>query len=448
MNLSPRSFKIGLYEEHLEELAFLHGQAAALRADATQGWQAPAPFEDRLEAHLDALVLGGALALDVALARAGEAEPDELFATAALCCRLAQAQPLQSLLQGPAAADPAKTAAIGHALLLEWPAAWQAVGQRALAQGEGLLTPWLAGVAACRGWLAADGLAPALRRAEPATQRALLAWVGLVPGEAPALLPLVQGLYGAPDLATQQAALRAGLRLHDAQAREQVLRDAALVSLLPLAAPRGAAPRLLERLRGAETEAAVVRALGQLGELSAVRALTALLIAEPVAAEAARALHLITGGEPRETVLVPEAVNEDELSGKELAAWRDKGEAPRRADGEPFGDRVDRISHDPAVWGQWLVDNGARFQAGHRYRLGQPCTPEALLRSLAAPALPAAGRADLADELLTRHGITLAWHDALPVAAQWAAMRRAAPAAQAAGGAPGRWHWAGAPLAD
>jgi hypothetical protein len=448
MTLSPRGFRIGLYEEHLDELAFLHGQAAALRADVAQGWQAPAPFEDRLEAHLDALVVGGALALEVAQARADAAEPDELFAIAALCCRRAEAAALAPLLQGAALDDAAKAAAIGHALLLEWPAAWQTAAQRALAQGEGPLAPWFAAVAACRGWPMADALASALRRAPPAQQAALLAWVGRVPGDAPLLLALLRPLFDAPDAAVRQAALRGGLRLHDDAAREQVLRDPAQASLLPLAAPRGAAPRLLEQLRGAETPPAAVQALGQLGELSAVRALTALLIAEPVAAEAARALHLITGGEPRETVLVPEPLNEDELSDKELAAWRDRGEPPRRADGEPFGDRVDRISQDPAVWGQWLVDNGARFQAGQRYRLGLPCTPEALLRSLAAPALPSAGRDDLADELLTRHGIALPWHPALPVATQWAAMRQAAPAAQAAGTAPGRWHWAGAPLAD
>lgn len=447
MNLSPRSFKIGLYEEHLDELAFLHGQAAALRADPLHGWQRPASFEDRLEAHLDALVIGGALALEVALGQAEGAEPDQLFAITALCCRRTEATVLAPLLKG-AAAEPAAAAAIGHAILLEWPPAWQATAQRALAQGEGPLAAWFAGAAACRGWPMADALATALQRTAPAGAAALLAWAGLVPGDAPALLPAVQALYEAPEIALRHAALRAGLRLHDPVARDRALREPHAVPLLPLAAPRSAAPRLLERLRGADTEPAVVRALGQLGELSAVRALTALLIAEPVAAEAARALHLITGGEPRETVLVPETVNEDELSEKELAAWRSKGEAPRRADGEPFGDRVDRISQDPAVWGQWLVDNGARFQAGQRYRLGQPCTPEAMLRSLAAPALPPAGREDLADELLTRHGIALAWHAWLPVATQWAAMRQAAPAAQAAGSAPGRWHWAGAVLAD
>jgi len=447
MSLSPRSFKIGLYEEHLDELAFLRGQCVALRADINHGWQAPAPFEERLEAHLDALVVGDALALQTALAAAEGAEPDTVFAVAALCCRRADAPALQTLLQGVALDEPAQAEAVGHALLLEWPSAWQAAAVRGLAQGDPRLAPALAAAAACRGWPVGDALVQALRRAAPAQRAALLESAGRVQGEAPPAREL-QGWFDAPETALARAALRAALRLHDDIARRRVLEQPGHDDLIALAAPRSTAPRLLERLRGAETEPAVIAALGQLGDLSAVRALTTLLIVEPLAGAAAQALYLITGGEPREQVLVPEPVNEDELSAAELERWRSKGEAPRRADGEPFGDRVDRLSQDPAVWGQWLVDNGARFQAGRRYRCGRACTAETLLQSLGAQALPAAGRALLADELVTRHGLALPWHPALPVAAQGAVLAQAVPRAQALAGPPGLWQWAGTPLAD
>lgn len=447
MNLSPRSFKIGLYEEHLDELAFLRSQCAALRADIQHAWQAPAPFEDRLEAHLDALVIGDALALQTSLAAAEGGEPDMVFAVAALCCRRADAPALQTLLQGVALDEPALAEAVGHALLLEWPAAWQAAAVRGLAQGDPRLAPALAAAAACRGWPVGDALVQALRRATPAQLPALLDTVGRVAADPPPAREL-QAWFDAPDPHLAKAALRAALRLHDEAARRRVLEHPGHDELIALAAPRSAAPRLLARLRGAETEPAVIAALGQLGDLSAVRALTTLLIVEPLAGAAAQALYLITGGEPREQVLVPEPVNEDELTAAELERWRSKGEAPRRADGEPFGDRVDRLSQDPAVWGQWLVDNGARFQAGRRYRCGLACTAETMLQSLGAPALPAAGRAVLADELITRHGLALHWHPTLPVAAQWAALQQASPRARALTGPPGQWHWAGAPLAD
>ena len=189
-----------------------------------------------------------------------------------------------------------------------------------------------------------------------------------------------------------------------------------------------------------------MQARGQLGDLSAVRALTSLLPDEALAAEAALALHLITGGEPRETVLEPEAVDEELLTEAELRRWREKGEAPRRADGQPFGDRVDRLSQDPAVWGQWLVDHGSRFQAGLRYRLGLPCTADALLRSLAAASVPAPTRPALADELVVRHGLARRWQPTLPVAWQWRLMRETAPEARARPVAPGAWHWADQPL--
>jgi hypothetical protein len=164
MSLSPRSFKIGLYEEHLDELAFLRGQCVALRADINHGWQTPAPFEERLEAHLDALVVGDALALQTALAAAEGAEPDKVFAVAALCCRRADAPALQTLLQGVALDEPAQAEAVGHALLLEWPSAWQAAAVRGLAQGDPRLAPALAAAAACRGWPVGDALVQALRR--------------------------------------------------------------------------------------------------------------------------------------------------------------------------------------------------------------------------------------------------------------------------------------------
>ena len=448
MSLSLRSFKLGLYEEHLDEMAFLRAQGVALRNDPLRGWQDASAFEDRIEAHLDALIVGDTMALDLALARAEEADADELFAIVELLCRRADEPALNRLLQGPALNDADKSDAIAQALITEWPQAWQPVCVRSLAQGDPRLAPTLMAVAACRGWAVGDALVDAWRRATPEQRLALLPSVGRVAGAAPSVAELRAGYAGAQGAAGCSAALRAGLRLHDEQARQQVLSRDDLPELVALAAPRGAAPRLIGQLRGAETDTAVVRALGQLGELSAVRMLTALLSAEPVAATAARALHLITGAELREVVLVPEPVDEDAMNDTELRRWREKGEAPRRADGQPFGDNVDRLSQDPAVWGQWLVDNGARFRAGQRYRLGQPCTPEWMLRSLAHAAAPALGRDALADELITRHGLALTWHPCLPVAAQWAAMRQATPQAQAAAGAPGQWHWAGQQLVD
>lgn len=444
MSVSLRAFKIGLYEEHLEEIAFLHDQCAALRADPARPWQDPAPFEARLEAHLDALVVGGALALDVCRARAADAEPGELFGIAALWCRLEEPAPLRKLLEAPPPDDePAR--ALEHALLLEWPPAWTTPALRMLAQGDVRWAPIFACVSGTRGWPASDGLQRALERATDHTVLArLLACVGSFGGST----ATATAWYSHPDDAVRHAALTAGLRMHDAEARRLALRPDAAPSLHGLAGGRQSAAALLDRVSGAGTELSVLHALGQLGDLRAVRVMLDLLAHAPLAAAAALALHLLTGAEIRAQTFVPEAVEEDELFDAERKPWRERGEVPRRADGQAFGESIERLSQDPAVWSQWLAEHRSQFQPALRYRLGEPCSPTVTLRSLAAASLPPWLRTSLADDLAVRYGVRGGWLSALTVAKQWSALRGMAGAARAAHGEAGHWHWAGNTLAD
>ena len=75
MDTSTRAFQIDLYLEHLEEAAFLYEQRKVLRKNAEFSWRAIADFEERLEAHIDALVVGAGLALEICRKRAVEGEP-------------------------------------------------------------------------------------------------------------------------------------------------------------------------------------------------------------------------------------------------------------------------------------------------------------------------------------------------------------------------------------
>ncbi len=444
MSVSLRAFKIGLYEEHLEEIAFLHDQCVVLRADPARPWQDPASFEARLEAHLDALVVGGALALDVGRARAAQAEPGELFGIAALWCRVEAADPLRKLLEAPPI-DDEQARALEQALLLEWPSGWMTPGLRLLAQGDTRLAPIFAGVAGTRGWPARDGLQRALARATDHTVLARL--LGCVGASGDSGAP-VTAWYEHPDDAVRHAALAAGLRMHDAEARRLALRPDAEPLLHALAGGRQSVNALLDRVNGAQTQPSVLSALGQLGDLRAVRVLLDVLPHAPLAGAAALALHLMTGADMREQALVPEAVNEDELFDAERQRWRERGEVPRRADGQPFGERVDRIPQAPEAWSQWLAEHRSQFQAALRYRLGEPCSPAVSLRSLAAGALPAFCRTSLADDLAARYGVRGGWLPALTVARQWSALRSMAGATQTSPGEAGRWHWAGNALAD
>lgn len=443
MATSTAAFRKSLYAEHLEEIGFLHAQRCGLQAAPGSGWQAPAAFEERLEAHLDALVVGSTSAVEFCRQRLSNVESPELFGITALACRQTDLTLIRALLADDRLDDAAARSAIAGALLQEWPTAWGAACVGALAQGDLRLAPVFAAIAATRGFAAGNALVQALGRCASAEQSPLLAWVGLVQGDTPAWLATA---YDDANPARRAAALRAGLRLHDDEARRRVLCDARHPELIAMCSGRDAAGHLLNQLQGYDCEPALVDALGQLGELSAVRPLTAMLSAEPLAAAAANALHLITGADLLETVLVPEPIREEELTEAELKLWREAGEAPRRVDNEPFGERIERLSRNPAAWVQWLVDNGSRFVAGRRYRLGQPCSADMLLRSLGSPWLAAGRRESLAEELQVRHGIKLAWHLALPVRMQWVSLRKAIPAAQAHSGTVGDWYWAGQSL--
>jgi hypothetical protein len=132
---------IDLYREHLEEASFLYDQRLHLLTDPELPWTALHDFEQRLEAHIDALVVGGELALRICRERADEGDAGELFAAVCVYCRQAQPRLLSEVLQHPEAHAPERARALAEALKHELPEAWQAQAVRALEQGRAELVP-------------------------------------------------------------------------------------------------------------------------------------------------------------------------------------------------------------------------------------------------------------------------------------------------------------------
>src|SRR5688572_19169478 len=115
---SIRQFQIDLYEEHLDEAGFLWEQARAVRRQPDLPWTHAAQFEERLEAHLDAIVIGGDLALEVCRRRAVEGEPGELFAALCVVCRHGHTAMFAPLLRSVDYTQPERTQAVIDALKL------------------------------------------------------------------------------------------------------------------------------------------------------------------------------------------------------------------------------------------------------------------------------------------------------------------------------------------
>ena len=103
----------------------------------------------------------------------------------------------------------------------------------------------------------------------------------------------------------------------------------------------------------------------------AVEALLYHLETGALAEPAALALHLLTGAELYEDVLIPEAIDEDELFDDELEALREKragldsGETAPEGDGtEVRGTTLTRLTQDLETWRAWWGQRAWRMRSG------------------------------------------------------------------------------------
>jgi len=163
--------------------------------------------------------------------------------------------------------------------------------------------------------------------------------------------------------------------------------------------------------------------LGLLGDLSAVPALCKSLASESLAEAGALALYWITGAPLYEDVFIPEAIDERELFEAELAAWRERGEVPRRADGQPYGSTVRRIIRDSSTWNRWLTEHSAELHQNVRYRNGQPFGPKVLLECLMEATAQPRLRQLAYEELVIRYDCRVPFDVDLRVADQIVALR-------------------------
>lgn len=453
MAVTYRQFRIELYEEHLEEASFLYEQRLGLFDDPEITWLDIGEFEDRLEAHIDALVVGGDLALDVCTRRAADGDFGELFTALCVVCRQQRkdlATPILHRLADPATGAERMRAA-GDALKLEMPEAWeQPLLTATLKGGHGYLLPVFGLIAGYRRLASGPELLGFAAGRPPDELAAVVTGIARRPD--PALVPALEDLCRHADAGVRAAAALALVRHGDERGLTLCRREAAAgnpdaVLPLGLAGGRSATAPLLAALDAEPTAWPALQALGLLGDLSALRALHDRLADAELAAAAAASLMLILGTEPRERVFIPETWSEDELFDDEKAAFR-SGRPPMRPDGQPYGSNVERLSQKPEDWREWYAAHKAGFDARFRYRRGQPASPTALVDSLAAAETPQRLRALIADELAIRYGVTVPFAIDMPVIRQQAAleaMRRWA-ADSASRFHPGGWYFAGALL--
>ena len=438
-----QGFRIGLYLEHLEEAASLWEQRPADRENPDLAWFDLGDEEARLDAHLDALVVGGDLALAVCRQQALEGDAGELHAALRVFCRQGRSDLVGVAMEGVDPDDDDALDAMSDALVAELPREWEPGALRADLLGDPRRLRLAADLATARQLPGRDGLLDALPEAPPSLRARVVralgqAADGLVDG---VVRPLLTDADAAVRLEAAVALLRGGAPDAPATVLRAARTDPALLPTLALAGHAAAVPWLHEVLQHPPSADAAADVLGLMGDPRSVPVLIAALSGDAAEA-AARALDLITGADLTADTFVEDVPDEDELFDEEKE---------RLANGEPLvppgqpprGTTVTGPSTDPEVWQAWWADHEPHVAEAPRVRLGRAAGPESQVSSLCAPFVPHRLRRWVADELAVRYRMTLPFEPTWEVHRQRTALMAMGEWAAAQRFVPGRWYVAG-----
>lgn len=447
MAISVKNFQIELYLEHLEEASFLYEQRLALFDDPEITWLDIEDFEDRFEPHIDGLVVGEGLALEVCKERSKECDFGELHAAVRVFCRQNQKDLVLKIIEGLDPNDTEKISAVSDALKYELPASWQNEFIQMLSNGDQKLIPIIARVAGYQRLAAGKELFQALQRNDLASLPVIIWALGRI-REKDICAILSRDYLQHEEESISAASALALLRMGEQSVLDQCLQNVQSHNwpLLPLGlgGSRSSVSVLLNRASTDKVSADCLISLGLLGDITSIDILFPHLVNDKLAESAAIALNLITGAELYEEVFIPEAIDEDELFEEELEAFK-KGKVPTRPDGTPFGTTIKRLSQKPEDWQKWWTENKKRFILNVRYRTGKPYSPASLLENLESEKSPNKVRKLACEELVIRYGIDFPFETDMLVVEQKKAIAKYAEwiKANEARFQPGKWYFAG-----
>ena len=439
-------FETELYQEHLEEASFLYEQRLTLFDDPEITWLDIADFEERFEAHIDALVVGEEPALNVCKTQAMEGDFGELHAAVRVFCRQNRLDFVQECLEALDPEDTERVQAISDALNHELPAEWKEEFIRILSEGDQRLIPVAAKLIGYRRLSSGKELLHALQQNNSQAVSNIIWSIGRV-REQYARTLLFNKYLKHEDESVCSATALALLRIGDPQTLDHCLRSAHSGNwpFLPLGlgGNRSTAAVLIESATNNKASADCLIALGLLGDISAVETLLSYPGNADLAESAAMALNLITGAGIYEEVFIPEEIDEDELFEEELEKLK-RGESLYPPGEEP-GTTITRISQKPEDWQKWWAENKSHFNPAIRYRNGKPYSPACLLENLESEKSPRIVRQMAYEELVIRYGIDFPFETDMLVSQQKQAIAKYAEWIKTNGSRfqEGEWYFAG-----
>ena len=373
---------IEICQQHLEEAAFLYGQKHALSTDPDIPWTALDDWEQRIEAHIDGLVVGGAPALALCEQQAETGDPGELFAALCVGCRHEHSDLVDKIILDLDFTDTERVAAATAALKYALPAQWVNLWRQQLPTAPPELAALKAEVLGYQHIPAQAELLQALPNTPAPFLPAIIRALGRLNtySAREALYPYLHH----QDPLVHTATLHTLLRLGERQALHYAACDTNHPILLGLCGNQSSTPLLLEGARDGAASAECLVALGLLGDPAAVDTLFDALSTEHALA-AVLALQLMLG-------------------------------MPMNPDDNV--DDIQELWQQPEYWPPWRDMYRSRLQPGVRYRVGQACTPQVLLAALVDEYTPQRARQLTAEELVIRYALDWPFATDLPVAQQ------------------------------
>ena len=446
MTQTISDFETELYQEHLEEASFLYEQRLTLFDDPEITWLDIEDFEERFEAHIDALVVGEEPALNVCKTQAMEGDFGELHAAVRVFCRQNRLDFVQECLEVLDPKDTERVQAISDALNHELPAEWKDEFIRILSEGDQKLIPVAAKLIRYRRLTSGHELLQALQQNNSQAVSNIIWSIGRV-REQYARTLLFNKYLKHEDESVCSATALALLRIGDPQTLDHCLHSVHSGNwpLLPLGlgGSRSTAAVLIESATKNKASADCLIALGLLGDISAVDTLLSDLGNADFAESAAMALNSITGAGIYEEVFIPEEIDEEELFEEELKKLK-RGESLYPPGEEP-GTTINRISQKPEDWQKWWAENKSHFNPAIRYRNGKPYSPACLLENLQSEKSPHQVRQLVYEELVIRYGIDFPFETDMLVSQQKQAIAKYSEWIKANVGSfqEGKWYFAG-----
>lgn len=392
LNNSDQGFLVGLYFEYIEESGFLYEQRLSLFDDPEISWPDIKEWEDRIEAHLDGLFLGGDLALAVCQKQALELEYDQLYPIVRVYYRQRRFDLFEELLEELDSDEEDQVKAVTDALKDENPLDWFDKISLFLEEDEDL---YLKIAVPLVGYFRFDQAKRLKELLGTVENQELKSQIILALGELKEFKNI--DFIENKDFNFFLASLRSKSISLNSPLEQK--------ALIPLALAGELRERdFIRKTADDNLSKEAILALGIFGQFEDFGFLLENLKSDKFKTETAMALNLITGANLYKDIFIPDQIEEDELFEDELEKFK---AGTLYKEGEWPGTTQNLLSEDFKDWDDWLKENKHKFNPAKRYRLGEPHSPGSLFKTIEDFRTLPFLRKLAADELLIRYQIDL-----------------------------------------